>query len=112
MIQAKGAFGPAYNIQISTDAKAKVIVGVGVSQSSSDAGELEAAVERIESNLGQKPEQMVADGAYPTQPTIEAMAETKHRLDRPVARDEKGPVGRSTEASRRQSRVLSQGLLL
>ena len=77
MIQAKGAFGPAYNIQISTDAKAKVIVGVGVSQSSSDAGELEAAVERIESNLGQKPEQMVADGAYPTQPTIEAMAEKR-----------------------------------
>ena len=52
MIQAKGAFGPAYNIQISTDAKAKVIVGVGVSQSSRDAGELEAAVERIETNLG------------------------------------------------------------
>src|SRR5262244_2494924 len=47
MIQAKGAFGPAYNIQISTDAKAKVIVGIGVSQSSIDTGELEAAVERI-----------------------------------------------------------------
>ncbi|MGH7816765.1 MAG: IS1182 family transposase [Candidatus Binatia bacterium] len=75
MVQAKGAFGPAYNIQISTDAKAKIIVGVGVSQSASDAGELEGAVQRIETNLGQKPEQMVADGAYPTKSTIEAMAE-------------------------------------
>ena len=75
MIQAKGAFGPAYNIQISTDAKAKVIVGIGVSQSSVDTGELEAAVERIESNLGQTPEQVVVDAAYPTHSTIETMAD-------------------------------------
>ena len=74
MLQAKGAYGPSYNVQISTDAKAKVIVGVGVSQSSSDAGELEPAVERVEGNLGKKPEQMVVDAAYPTQEAIEAMA--------------------------------------
>ena len=67
MLQAKGAYGPSYNVQISTDAKAKVIVGVGVSQSASDAGELEPAVERVEANLGEKPEQMVVDAAYPTQ---------------------------------------------
>ena len=36
MIGAKGAFGPAYNVQISTDAKAKIIVGVGLSQCSSN----------------------------------------------------------------------------
>ena len=46
---------PAYNIQISTDAKAKMIVGVGVSQCSSDSGELEAAVERIEENWEKSP---------------------------------------------------------
>ena len=39
MLQSKGAYGPSYNIQISTDAKAKIIVGVGVSQSANDAGE-------------------------------------------------------------------------
>jgi transposase len=91
MIQAKGAFGPAYNIQISTDSKAKVIVGVGVSQSSSDAGELEAAVERIETNLGEKPEQMVVDAAYPTQPTIEAMADEGIDLIGPVREARKAP---------------------
>ena len=91
MIQAKGAFGPAYNIQISTDAKAKVIVGLGVSQSSSDAGELEAAVERIETNLGEKPEQMVVDAAYPTQPTIEAMADQGIDLIGPVREARKAP---------------------
>jgi transposase len=91
MIQAKGAFGPAYNIQISTDAKAKVIVGVGVSQSSSDAGELEAAVERIESHLGQKPEQMVVDAAYPTHSTIETMADQGIDLIGPVRETRKAP---------------------
>jgi transposase len=92
MIQAKGAFGPGYNIQISTDAKAKVIVALGVSQSSSDAGELEAAVERIESNLGQKPEQMVVDAAYPTQPTIEAMADKGIDLIGPLRETNKVPL--------------------
>ena len=91
MKQAKGAFGPAYNIQISTDAKAKVIVGVGVSQSSSDAGELEAAVERIETNLGQTPEQMVVDAAYPTHSTIETMADQGIDLIGPLREVKKAP---------------------
>ncbi len=52
-----------------------MIVGVGVTQSASDAGELEPAVERIKANLGKAPEQMVVDAAYPTQEAIEAMAE-------------------------------------
>jgi len=73
MIQAKGAYGPAYNVQISTDAQAKIIVGVGVGQST-DAGELEPAVERVEANLGDKPQQMVVDAGYTNQETIEAMA--------------------------------------
>jgi len=74
MLQGKGGYGPNYNTQISTDAKAKVIVAVGVSQSANDDGELLPAVERIEANLGEKPRQIVADAAYPTQENIEAMA--------------------------------------
>jgi transposase len=89
MLQAKGAYGPAYNIQISTDAKAKLIVGVGVSQSASDAGELEPAVERIQANLKSKPEQMVVDAAYPTQKTIEAMAQQGIDLIGPVREETK-----------------------
>ena len=91
MLGAKGAYGPAYNIQISTDAKAKIIVGVGVTQCSSDAGELPAAVERIGTNLGQKPEQIVVDAAYPTQPTIEAMADQGIDLIGPVREARKVP---------------------
>jgi transposase len=75
MIGAKGAFGPAYNVQISTDAQTKIIVGVGISQCSSDSGELVAAVQRIEDNFKEKPDQMVVDAAYPTHHAIEEMAQ-------------------------------------
>jgi transposase len=73
MMGAKGAYGPGYNVQISTDAEAKIIVGVGVTQAATDAEELEPAVKRIEANLGEKPKQMVVDGGLTNQGTLEAM---------------------------------------
>jgi len=75
MLQATGAYGPSYNVQISTDAKAKIIVGVGVTQAPTDAAELEPAVQRIEANLGEKPKQMVVDGGLTNQAAMEAMTE-------------------------------------
>ncbi len=75
MLQAKGAYGPAYNVQISTDAQSKIIVGVGVTQSAADAGELEPAVDRVEANLGQRPKQTVVDAGFTNQATMEAMGE-------------------------------------
>jgi transposase len=80
MKQAQGAIGPAYNVQISTDARQRIIVGVGVSQAATDAAELEPAVERIEANLGQKPQQMVVDGGFTHQGTVEAMAHSEIEL--------------------------------
>jgi transposase len=64
MQQPGGGFAPGYNVQISTDAKATVIVGMGVSQAANDTAELIPAVERIEANLGQVPQQVVVDGSF------------------------------------------------
>jgi len=75
MLQGKGAYGPAYNVQISTDAESKIIVGVGVTQAPTDAAELEPAVDRAEANLGQRPKQMVVDAGFTNQATMEAMTE-------------------------------------
>jgi transposase len=75
MLQGNGAYGPAYNVQISTDAQSKMIVGVGVTQASADASELEPAVDRVETNLGQRPRQVVVDGGFTNQATMEAMTE-------------------------------------
>jgi transposase len=68
----KGACGPAYNVQISTDAQQKIIVGVGVSQCSSDAGELEPALDRVAANLG-TPAEMVVDAGFTNPASIEAL---------------------------------------
>jgi hypothetical protein len=48
-------------------------VGVGVSQAANDAAELPPAVERVEANLKQAPEQVVVDASFTNQPTIVAM---------------------------------------
>ena len=74
IMASKGGFAPGYNVQISTDAAAKIIVGVGVSQAAADAAELVPAVARIEAQLGQRPQQMVVDSGFTNQATIEAMA--------------------------------------
>ena len=74
IMQSKGGFAPAYNVQISTDATAKIIVGVGISQAAADAAELVPALERIAANLGETPQQMVVDNGFTNQTTIEAMA--------------------------------------
>jgi len=70
MKQGGGGYAPAYNVQLSTDAARVIIVGVGVSQSASDWGQLGAAMDRIQENLGRLPEQVVVDGGFTSRETI------------------------------------------
>lgn len=74
MKQAGGGFAPSYNVQVSTEASHKIIVGVGVSQSGNDYGELSAAIERVEQNLGAKPKEVVADGGFTCRENIVSTA--------------------------------------
>jgi hypothetical protein len=75
MKQSDGGYAPSYNAQISTDAREKVIVGVGVSQCGSDYAELVPAEERVEETMGSAPEQMVTDGGFVSRENILAMEE-------------------------------------
>jgi len=75
MKQSDGGYAPSYNAQISTDAKERVIVGVGVSQCGSDYEELVPAEERVEEAMGSAPEQMVTDGGFVSRENILAMKE-------------------------------------
>jgi hypothetical protein len=94
MLQSKGAYGPAYNVQISTDAQSKIIVGVGVTQAPTDAAELEPAVERIEGNMGDGPTQMVVDAGFTNQATLEAMSEKQVDLIGALPERNRRPVNR------------------
>jgi transposase len=93
MQQPGGGFAPGYNVQISTDAKASVIVGVGVSQAGNDTEELIPAVERIEANLGQVPQQMVVDGGFINQQNLVEMESRKIEVIGPVLDHSSQAVG-------------------
>lgn len=70
MKQADGGYAPSYNVQMSTEASHKIIVAVGLSQSSSDGAELLGGVSRIEQNLKVQPKQLVVDGGFTSRQNI------------------------------------------
>jgi transposase len=73
MKQPGGGVAPSYNVQISTEASHKIIVGAGVSQNASDYVELPGAVQQVQQNLQAKPKQMVVDGGFTSRQNILAM---------------------------------------
>src|SRR5712692_7660172 len=75
MKQSDGGYAPSHNLQISTDAAHTLIVGVSVTQSVNDEGQLPGALEEVKRNLGQLPQQVVADAGFTTRETILQMAE-------------------------------------
>jgi len=76
MKQSDGGFAPSYNVQISTDAAQGIIVGVGVSQSANDHGQLAPAMDKVEENMGRRPEQAVVDTGFTSR---EAILDMDHR---------------------------------
>jgi transposase len=75
MKQGGGGYAPSHNVQLSTDAAHTVIVGVSVTPSANDEGQLTPALEEVKRNLGRFPQQVVADAGYTTRETILEMAE-------------------------------------
>jgi transposase len=69
------SFGPAYNVQITTDAKEKVIMAMAVTQNSSDATGLMPGLEQVERRTGELPDKAVVDGGFTTESNIVAAAE-------------------------------------
>ena len=66
-----GGFRPAYNLQFATDADSRVIVGVQVSTSSSDNGQLVPMLNEIERRTGHLPAELLADGGYVNRVSID-----------------------------------------
>lgn len=73
MKHGDNAIAPSYNVQISTDSEQKIIVGVHLTQCSSDGGSLLPAMEEVKATTGQYPQQAVADGGFTNQPSIGGM---------------------------------------
>lgn len=93
MKQADGGFAPSYNVQLTTDAKASIIVGVSATQAMNDGDELVGAVERLHDRFSKHPEQIVVDGAYTNRANIEAMHALEVDLIAAVPAKLKTPIG-------------------
>lgn len=74
MKMADGGFRPAYNVQFATDTDSKVIVGVEVITSGSDAGQMPPMVQQIQDRHDQAPEAMLVDGGFAKHEDIETVS--------------------------------------
>lgn len=71
MKMGDGGFRPAYNVQLATDTASRVIVGVGVTNSGSDAGQMGPMLQDIEQRTGDKPGEHLVDGGFARLDAIE-----------------------------------------
>lgn len=72
MKMANGGFDPAFNVQFATDADARIIIGVDVTNGGTDGGELPPMLDRIRENYGKTPSQGLVDSAYATRESVTA----------------------------------------
>jgi transposase len=70
-----GGMAPSYNVQISVDTEQKVIVGIHLTQCSSDSGTLQPAMEKVKEMMGEYPKQVVTDGGFTNEASIKKMNE-------------------------------------
>lgn len=84
MKQNNNGYGPSYNVQITTDAKHMAIVSLDVTQDANDAGQLQPAMQRVEEEAGQAPQQVIADSSYTNRNNIVEMEQRHIDLIGPV----------------------------
>lgn len=75
MKMADGGYRPAYNVQLCTATDAQVIVGVTVTTSGSDAGQMPPMVELIRERYERVPAEYLVDGGFVVHEDIEAVSQ-------------------------------------
>jgi transposase len=71
---SNGGFGSGLNVQFATDTESQIIVGVDITNSGSDHGEMPPMVEQIENRYGKPPDEMLVDGGFAKLDDIEKVS--------------------------------------
>lgn len=71
MKQPDGGWAPSYNVQVTTEARSRMIVGIGISTAANDTQELMPALEKVKENCGELPQRIIADNGYATRSNVE-----------------------------------------
>ena len=75
MRNGEGGTVPSYNVQVLTDATHGLVVNVEATTDAIDYRQLEPALERCEKQLGEQPQQVIADGDYTNHASVQAAAQ-------------------------------------
>jgi transposase len=86
MKMSDGGYRPAYNVQFATDHDSDVIVGVAVTQQSTEHHDLVPMLMQIEARVGEYPATMLVDGGFVAHETIDAATALGVRVVAPVPR--------------------------
>jgi transposase len=78
MQMADGGYRPAYNVQFATDVASGLIVGVDVTNSGSDNGQLRPMAEQLLRRYGKSPHEYLADGGFMNLQDLDHL-ETEHQ---------------------------------
>ena len=86
MKMGDGGFRPAYNGQFAVDTETQIVVGVDVSNSGSDQGQLVPMLEQLEERYEVIPAQSLVDGGFAGLKDIEKASEMGTEVYAPVAK--------------------------
>jgi transposase len=86
MKMGDGGFRPAYNGQFAVDTETQTVVGVGVSNSGSDQGQLVPMLEQLEKRYEAIPAESLVDGGFAGLKDIEKASELGTKVYAPVAK--------------------------
>ncbi len=88
-----GGWTPSYNVQVSTEAKSRIVVAVGVTQEANDQHQLEPAMKSIEANTGKQLKQLIVDNGYASRSNVEAAEAKEVQLIAPWKDDRSREAG-------------------
>jgi transposase len=74
-----GGTRPAYNVQFATTPESGIIVGVDVTNSGGDGGQLAPMIDQVQERYGKAPAEALVDGGFTTLDDIEGVHE-KHKV--------------------------------
>ena len=88
-----GGWAPSYNVQVTTEAQSRMIVGIGTTTAANDTQELMPALEKVKENCGELPRRVIADNGYATRSNVEETTEQSVELIAPWKDDASRQAG-------------------
>ena len=89
MKMADGGFRPAYNVQFATDGASRIILGVEVSSSGSDRGQMAPMHQSLVEMYGKTPGKYLVDGAFTTREDVTSVEKGGTEVYGPIYNEKK-----------------------